>query len=118
ALPTLDRVAVSVLFGEQRAAVEERAYVLRVEAQHAPKCVHCIALLPEREERFAQCDQRLAVVRIALEQIDQQRDAFRRSVETASQHRQLKRCFGVSRHGIERGDELRLRFALLSLALE
>ncbi len=67
ALPSLDRVAIAVLFGEHGAAVKQRADVRRVEAKHAREGVHGVALAPEREQGFTERDQRVAMIRIALE---------------------------------------------------
>ena len=118
ALPPLDRVAIAVLLDEHRALVEQRADVRRIEAQHARERVHRVALAAERQQRLAEGDQRVEVIGIALQQLDQEVSASPGRPSRASQRRQLERRLGVRRHGVERRDELQLRLAILPFRLE
>ena len=107
-----DRFAESMLLGEQRALEVQRADVLRIEPQHARKRVARVAAPRQVDQRFAEGDERVEVVRVALQQLDEERQRVGRTAEPPTQRRQLERRLGVRRHGVERGDQLALRLAV------
>src|SRR5213592_3181818 len=75
--PALDRLAIPMLFGQQRALMKERTDVVRVESQDARERSHRVLLAIQRQQRLAERDERVEVIRIALQQLDEQGQHFR-----------------------------------------
>src|SRR5262249_28199331 len=111
-------IPVAALLRQKRSFMEQRAHVRRIETENTRKGMHGVALATEREQCLAKGEQRVEMIRIALEKLDEQRERIAGTSEPAAQGRELQRRFGVRGHGIERRDELLLGFAVLPLELK
>ena len=80
--------------------------------------MHRVPAAVECDQRLAERDQRVEVIRVALQQIDQEVERFGRLSEFALQRRQLERGIGVRRDGVERGGELARRVMIVTSRLE
>src|SRR4249920_1115521 len=100
----MDRFAIAMLAREKSALVKERADVRRIETKDARERVHRVLAAVECNQRFAERDERVEVIRIALEQIDEEIERLRRLSESPLQHRQRERGVGVRGNGVERGN--------------
>src|SRR5436190_13990496 len=114
----MDGLAIPMLQGENGAFVKQRAHVRRIETQDARKRMRGVAAATESDERFAERNQRVEVIWIALEQTDKEIERRGWFAKLALEGGQLERCVGICRHRIERRLELARRLRIFARGLE
>src|SRR5690349_24513526 len=97
-----------MLIGREDALEVQCADVFRVEAQDARERDGRVTSPSAVEQRFAERRERIEVIRIALQQLDEQYERLRVAPESPPERRQRERGFSVGGYRVERCDELAL----------